>query len=137
VIQTWVEANQTLPAQLLSKGYRLILATKDTWYLDHGFWGTTKYHSWRVAYDNKLLQNPGVLGGEAAMWAELVDQNSLDVKVWPRAAAVAERLWSDPTTSSLSAEARLQQLRKRLILRGITPDAISPEYCTQNEEACY
>jgi hexosaminidase len=70
------------------------------------------------------------------MWSELVDNQSLDTKVWPRTAAMAERLWADPDSRSSSAEARFYRHRLRLVTRGIRADAVGPMYCYQNEGEC-
>jgi len=65
-----------------------------------------------------------------------VDEQALDGKVWPRAAAMAERFWSDPVENWREAEIRMLQMRERLVERGIMADALQPEWCLQNPNKC-
>jgi len=62
-----------------------------------------------------------ILGGEATMWAELVTPTTIDSRIWPRTAAIAERLWSP---SAVKDEAdmyrRLDVLSYRLEELGLT-----------------
>lgn len=39
-------------------------------------------------------QKARILGGEATMWTDIVSDENLDNRIWPRTAAIAERLWS-------------------------------------------
>ncbi|XP_026737933.1 chitooligosaccharidolytic beta-N-acetylglucosaminidase isoform X2 [Trichoplusia ni] len=137
VIQVWEPINSPLLNQLIKQGYRTVSVPKDIWYLDHGFWGTTKYSNWRRMYAHTLPRDDNFLGGEVAMWTEYLDEQGLDTRVWPRAAAVGERLWADPVSGVQGAEPRLQRQRARLLSRGLRPDALGPAWCAQHDAKCF
>ena len=72
-----------------------------------------------------------VLGGEGCLWAETVDSSDIESTLWPRLAAIAERLWSGgrpreaaaggkdvATTREQAQEHRLRQFRCLLLERG-------------------
>jgi hexosaminidase len=44
-----------------------------------------------------------ILGGEAAMWEELATAETLDSRLWPRLAAIAERFWSPESVSDIGS----------------------------------
>jgi len=48
-------------------------------------------------------QSAAVLGGEACLWGELVDAQLLDVRLWSRLPAVAEKFWSPANRQDLAA----------------------------------
>ena len=47
-----------------------------------------------VATPLTALERKRILGGEATMWSEWATPETIDSVVWPRTAAIAERLWS-------------------------------------------
>ncbi|KAG5874272.1 hypothetical protein JTB14_028872 [Gonioctena quinquepunctata] len=149
IIQIWTSGTDAQISELLEKGYRLILSNYDALYFDCGFAGWVKdgnnwcspYIGWQKVYENKPAGIAGdkkdqILGGEAALWTEQADSASVDGRLWPRAAAMAEVFWSEPATGWEEAEHRFLVHRERLIDLGIDADAIEPEWCLQNEENC-
>lgn len=119
IIHVWLD-HATL-AKVVAAGYRGILSDQANWYLDH--LATT----WQTMYLNEPFTNITdakqqslVLGGEACMWGETVDASDLFNTVWPRAAAVSERLWSDQTVNDVDAALpRLERFRCLLTVRGV------------------
>ncbi|MCE2566148.1 beta-N-acetylhexosaminidase [Komagataeibacter sp. FNDCF1] len=56
-----------------------------------------------------------VMGAEAALWTEIVTEEMLDGRLWPRAAALAERFWSPASVrDENSLAARLPMIQSEL-----------------------
>lgn len=65
IIEAW--EGSIVPVELVDLGYKVIIALKDIYYLDHGFWSPTNYHNWKQIYNNKMptVDNPKlILGAE-------------------------------------------------------------------------
>jgi len=92
VIESWRDTRFLVDAA--KRGYRNILAAP--YYLDHMKTAEEYYLADPLppGLDLTSEQRKLVLGGEACMWTEFVDSETLDSRVWPRAAAIAERFWS-------------------------------------------
>ncbi|KAF4527289.1 hypothetical protein B566_EDAN016077, partial [Ephemera danica] len=82
-------------------------------------------------FTGTLQQKQLILGGEACMWSEYVDGNNVVSRVFPRASAMAERLWSSiDQTDTVEAARRIEEFRCRLVRRGIgAQPANGPGFC--------
>lgn len=66
-------------------------------------------------------QKNRILGGEACMWGEWISPENIDSRIWPRTAAIAERLWSPQNVQDVSSMySRLDNLSWRLEWLGLT-----------------
>ena len=92
VIQSW--RGEASLAEGATQGFTGILSAP--YYLDAQKTSEEMFLADPVPADTKLTadQQKLILGGEATMWAEQIDQETIDSRVWPRAAAIAERFWS-------------------------------------------
>src|SRR5438309_478779 len=81
-------------ADAARKGYNGILSAG--YYIDLMFPASQHYLADPIPPDTTLTAEEAkrVLGGEATMWGEWVSPETIDSRIWPRTAAIAERLWS-------------------------------------------
>jgi hexosaminidase len=100
IVQSWRGAESLAAAA--SAGHRAILSSG--YYLDH-----LRPASYHYAVDPLAgvagalpeADRARILGGEACMWSEYYSAEMIDGRVWPRAAAIAERLWSPAGTTDV------------------------------------
>jgi hexosaminidase len=92
VVQSW-RGQQSL-AEAAKKGYTGILSSG--YYIDLMQPGWQHYLNDPIPENTTLTpeEQKLILGGEATMWSEWVSPETIDSRIWPRTAAIAERLWS-------------------------------------------
>uniref|UniRef100_A0A1B0CZC5 Beta-hexosaminidase n=1 Tax=Phlebotomus papatasi TaxID=29031 RepID=A0A1B0CZC5_PHLPP len=118
VVQVWTGDRKALMSQITYDGLPVLLSS--CWYLDHLSTGG----DWLKYYDCDPLDFPGtpeqkalVMGGEACMWAEVVDDTNVVQRIFPRVSAAAERLWSHE--EGVLVQKRLEEHSCRLLKRNI------------------
>jgi hexosaminidase len=102
VIQSW--RGQKSLADAARQGYRGLLSSG--YYLDLNYPASSHYKVDPFADAAAGLsdaEKERILGGEACMWAEYVSPENIDSRVWPRLAAIAERLWSPENVTDLGS----------------------------------
>ncbi|NXQ68967.1 HEXB hexosaminidase, partial [Quiscalus mexicanus] len=132
VVQVWMANNYARElSRVTGAGFTAVLSAP--WYLDYISYG----QDWKKYYSVEPLNFPGseeqkklLIGGEACLWGEFVDATNLTPRLWPRASAVGERLWSSSNVTNLQdAYKRLTNHRCRMLRRGIAAEPVFVGYC--------
>src|SRR5229473_2500948 len=120
VIQSW--RGQVSLAAAAKQGFRGILS--NGYYLDLG-WPAARHYAVDplsgAAANLSQEEKARILGGESCMWAEYTNPENIDSRIWPRNAAIAERLWSPREVMDAAAmHTRMEALANRLEWLGLT-----------------
>jgi hexosaminidase len=114
-------------AEAAKKGYNGILSAG--YYIDLIFPASQHYRADPLPADSGLTSEEAkhVLGGEATMWGEWVSPETIDSRIWPRTAAIAERLWSPRTVTDVDdMYRRLAVISRQLEELGLTHERNYP-----------
>jgi hexosaminidase len=125
VIHSWRGAASLAAAA--KQGYNGILSAG--YYIDLIFPASQHYLADPLPADSVLTPEEAkhVLGGEATMWGEWVSPETIDSRIWPRTAAIAERLWSPRTVTDVAdMYRRLAVLSRQLEELGLTHERNYP-----------
>jgi len=139
IIDVWKSGWQQELQTVTLNNFQSILSSP--WYLnyieDPYSWGSN-WGAWEDYYLIEPLNFTGteqqkklVIGGEGCMWGEFSDNTNVITNTWPRAASVAERLWSAETVRDLNdAMGRIFDFTCELIRRNIPAQpAVGPSFC--------
>jgi hexosaminidase len=126
IIHSWRGPNEGVIAgqslvDAVKKGYKTVLS--NGYYIDLMYPVESHYLNDPMPKDASLTaeEKARILGGEATMWTELATPTTIDSRVWPRTAAIAERLWSAETVTDVaSMRKRLEVISFRLEELGLT-----------------
>uniref|UniRef100_A0A1B6CMM3 Beta-hexosaminidase n=1 Tax=Clastoptera arizonana TaxID=38151 RepID=A0A1B6CMM3_9HEMI len=130
VVHIWLGNLAQLLEEVTSAGHKALIS--ECWYLDHldkSWIDFYKCEPWN--FDGTTEQKKLVLGGEACMWSEMVDESNVVSRIFPRASATAEKLWSSEDTNVVhSAQGRLEEHYCRMKKRGISAQPpTGPGFC--------
>jgi hexosaminidase len=119
VIQSW--RGQTALGVAARQGNRVLLS--NGYYIDLNQSAAEHYLVDPLGGSGAALtaeEKARVLGGEATMWSEYVTEENIDSRIWPRTAAIAERLWSPEDVRDVdSMYGRLGVVSQRLQYYGL------------------
>ncbi|THC87218.1 hypothetical protein EYZ11_013335 [Aspergillus tanneri] len=121
--------------------------TPNSNYLGNGGSWCAPYKAWQRIYNYDFTLNltdaqaKHIIGATAPLWTEQADDVTVSSLLWPRAAALAELVWSgnrDAKGRKRTTEMtqRIINFREYLVANGIMATVLVPKYCLQHPHAC-
>ncbi|KAI0036191.1 N-acetylhexosaminidase [Vararia minispora EC-137] len=151
LVKVWISSENV--AAVVRKGFKVIHAASDYFYLDCGAgewigadpdansW-CDPFKSWQKSYSfdptANLTDTEAALiqGGEHSLWGEQSGPENVDSITWPRAASSAELFWSGPGGNGSTALPRLHDVAYRMRTRGVKAIRVQPEWCALRPGKC-
>ena len=125
VVQSW-RGFDSLAAGA-KNGYRSILSAG--YYLNLMSTAEAHYMVDPLPQSNDLTpeQQARILGGEACIWTEQTTPQDIDSRIWPRTAAIAERLWSPRDVNNVD------DMYRRLRVESVRLEALGLQHISEEE----
>ncbi len=151
ILQYWGTYKEIHKLESLYPNNKFILSPFEQLYLDCGtgnkyggpMW-CGNYKTWLQMYmfepTSYSLSESKILGAEACAWGEQMSDANIELKLWPRVAAMAETLWMPKRTKEVDLVGlakRMTAFSQKLNELGIPSNAIMSQYCEMHPEVCF
>ncbi|KAF8627399.1 hypothetical protein AX17_006214 [Amanita inopinata Kibby_2008] len=151
LVMVWISSEHV--SAVAQKGYRIVHAASDYFYLDCGAGGWVgdfvngnswcdPFKTWQKSYSFNPTanltadQSKLIMGGQHLLWTEQSGPSNLDPIAWPRAASSAELFWSGPGGDVAKALPRLHDVAFRFVQRGVRAIPLQPLWCALRPGTC-
>jgi len=148
ILEFWGDSSDISTFKSTYPDQYVVFAPGDFYYMDCGFGNKYGGSSWCDPFKtfwtlyefepSSYIDNEYVLGGELTAFSELFSDLNFHERIWPRAAGMADKLWSPLVpTDLLALTERLNAFATLLNSRGIPSTPITSTFCEINANLCF
>lgn len=151
ILQYWGDSKNLKNAGEHYRANKFILSPNDFAYLDCGYESPSgkncwcgEFRTWTQMYRFEPtaygIPAERILGGEVCAWTEVMNNDNIENKIWPRSAAYAAAFWEKPRPAIPDLPklaTALNNLSKQLKGFGASTSPITGEYCERASVECF
>lgn len=148
ILMYWGSSANMHNLTILYPNMSYILSPVDYYYLDCSYGNEYGGNSWCdpmktwwhiYSFEpSTFLDDPRVLGTAVPVWSEMMNEDAVHQKVWPRAAAMADKMWGPKIDVDLVGLAQRQvAFGEQLNSKGIPVTFISGRWCEVIADYCF